>query len=160
MKEESQTVLVTEIARDVLTEIAPQELSVFVPASRAFFANPQAVIKQTRSTDASLGFGADPFIVYLTPVVLHVLNETYKFLIEVAKKAVADELAKETPDIIRGMFKKFSTTKVAVHITLTPEQLELVHANAILAATRLRLSPDKAKALANAITTQLVLPEE
>jgi hypothetical protein len=99
--------LVTDIAGDVLVELAPQELPILPAASRAYFADPAAALKQLHPKDNALGFGVDPTLVFLTPIVLQVLADVFGFLTGVAKKAVEAGLAKEIPEIIKGMFRKF-----------------------------------------------------
>ena len=92
MTDLTQNELVSEIARDVVTQIASQELPIFQAVSEAYFANPGNALKGLKSEDRVLGFGLDPTAVLLTPVVLHVLSEIFQFLVPIAKKAVEDGL--------------------------------------------------------------------
>jgi hypothetical protein len=112
--------LVTDIAHDVLAELAPQELPILPAATRAYFADPAAALKQSRSKDSALGFGVDAFV-FFTPVVLPVLSEVFEFLTQVAKKAVEAGLAKEIPEIIKGMFRKFHSSEPGSPAVLTTE---------------------------------------
>lgn len=152
--------LVSDVARDVLAEVAPQEMPIFAAASRAYFADPAAALKQFRSKDYVLGFGMDAMTILLTPAVLHILSEVFEFLTRVAKKAAEDGLAKEIPEIIKGMFKRFRSSEPDMPSILTREQIGLIHGNVLLAAKKLRLPVEKARFLANAVTAQLVLPKE
>lgn len=146
--------LVTDIARDVLEELAPQELPILPAAARAYFANPAAALKQSRSKDSALGFGVDSFV-FLTPVVLPVLSEVFEFLREVAEKAVEAGLAKEIPEIIKGMFRRFQPSEPGSPV-LTTDQIAIVHGKVLAAAKRLRLPRDEARSLADAVTARLV----
>ncbi|WCM53271.1 hypothetical protein OH720_09730 [Pseudomonas sp. WJP1] len=150
--------LVTDVAREVVSEIAPQEMPIFMAASRAYFNDPKKALHEIRSKDDALGFGMEALGVVVTPVVLHIISEVFAFLIGVARKATEDGLAKEIPQLLKAMFKKYQGSQPDVPTVLTREQIGLIHANVLLAAENLRLPPDKAKSLANAITTQLVLP--
>jgi hypothetical protein len=158
MENAADVTLVSDIARDVLAELAPQEIPIFPAASRAYFADPAAALKQSRSQDSALGFGVDLFV-FLTPVVLPVLSEVFEFLTQVAEKAVEAGLSKEIPEIIKGMFRKFHSSEPESPSVLTREQIALVHAKVLAAAKRLRMPPDQARSLADAVTARLVMPK-
>lgn len=160
MENPADAILVTDVARDVLSEIAPQEMPIFAATSRAYFADPDAALKKIRSTDDVLGFGMDALTILLTPAVLHIVSEVFEFLVRVAKKSTEDGLAKEIPQLIRAMFTRFRGSEPDVPSVLTREQLGLIHGNVLLAARKLHLPADKAQSLANAITAQLVLAKE
>jgi hypothetical protein len=51
--------LVSDLAHNLLAELAPQEMPIFPAASRANFANPTAALKQYPSKDSALGFRQD-----------------------------------------------------------------------------------------------------
>jgi hypothetical protein len=156
----ANTALVTEVARDVLSEIAPQEIPILAAASRAYFANPAAALRQASSKDNVLGFGIEAAAVVVTPAVLFVMSEVLDSLTRVAKKAIEEGLTEEIPQVIKAMFRKFHSSAPAVPSVLTKEQLALIHGNVQLAAKKLRLSTDQARSLANAVTAQLVLAKE
>jgi hypothetical protein len=156
MDSAANAMLVTDIAYDVLVELAPQELPIFPAASRAYFANPAAALKQSRSKDSALGFGVDSFV-FFTPVVLPVLSEVVEFLTQVAEKAAEGGLAKEIPEIIKAMFRKFHSSEPDAPSILTREQIALVHAKILAAAKRQRMPPDQARSLADAVTARLVM---
>jgi hypothetical protein len=158
MKNTVEPTLVCEIARDVLAELAPEEMPIFPAASRTYFADPAAARKQTRSKDSALGFGVDSFV-FLTPVVLPVLSEVFEFLRQAAEKAAEAGLAKEIPEIIKGMFRKFHSAEPDTPTVLTREQIALIHGNVLAAAKRLRMPAETARSLADAVTARLVIPK-
>lgn len=151
--------LVTEVARDVLSQIAPDELPIFPAASRAYVADPAAALRGLRAKDEVLGFGMDALAAGATPVVLIVVTELFQFLTGVAAKAVADGLSKEISEVVQAMFKRFRPSSPSTPSVLTREHITAVHNNVLLAAQRLHLPKDKATALANAVTARLVLKE-
>jgi hypothetical protein len=159
MENSANATLVTEVARDVLAEIAPQEVPIFAATSRAYFADPAAALRQLRSKDDVLGFGLDTAAGLFTPVVLLLLSETLEYLTRVAAKAAADGLAKEIPELIKAMFKKFHSSRPDTPSVLTNEHIAMIHANILASAKKLRLPAEKARSLANAVTVQLVLPK-
>jgi hypothetical protein len=160
MENSANTTLVAEVARDVLAEIAPQEMPIFAAASRAYFTDPAAALKQSRSKDNVLGFGTDALAVLFTPAVLLVLSETLEYLTRVAAKATADGLAKEIPEAIKAMFKRFHSSPADTPSGLTKEHIAMIHGNILATAKNLRLPAEKARSLANAVTAQLVLSKE
>jgi len=154
MTDLTQNELVGEIARDVVTQIAPQELPIFRAVSEAYFANPGDALKSLKSEDRVLGFGLEPTAALLTPVVLRVLTEVFQFLLPIAKKAVEDGLGSEISVIIKRMFARFGCSKSPI---LTEEQIRLIHRKVLTAAKNLRLSDDKAASLANAVAVQFLV---
>jgi hypothetical protein len=157
MTDTGNTALIDDIARDVLADIAPQEVPMFTAVSKAYFADPGRALKKRRSGDAALGFGVDPLSILFTPIVLHILSELLEFLTDVAKKAVAAGLAHEVQDVMQAMFKRFALSRPPVPSPLGKAQLEVIHAKVLLAARNLQLPEDKVEAIANAVTAQLVI---
>jgi hypothetical protein len=99
----------------------------------------------------------DPTLAFITPVLLQVLSDAFEFLTDVAKKAVEAGLAKEIPEIIRGMFRKSHSSEPDAPPVLTREQIGLIHGDVMAAAKRLRMPPDKAQSLADAVIARLVM---
>jgi hypothetical protein len=159
MDNAGNTVLISDIASDVLADIAPQEVPIFPAISQAYFADPAGALKQLRSKDAALSFGVDPLSILLTPVVLHIVSEVFKVLTEAAKKAVEDGLAKEIPEVIKAMLKRFRLSGPSIPSPLGKAQLVVIHEKVLLAAMKLRIPKAKADALANVVTAQLVIAE-
>jgi len=159
MKDETKNLLISDIGRDVLAVIAPQELPLFPPISRAYFADPAGALKKRRSKDSALGFGADSMAILLTPVVLHILSEVFDVLAEAAKKALADGVAKEAPEAMRAMLKRFHLQGPTIPSPLTRPQLMVIQEKISRAARDLQLPDDKVEALTNAVTAQLVISE-
>lgn len=119
MENFSDNTLVADVARDVISEIAPQEMPIFVAASGAYFEDPATAHHAIRSGDDPLGFGLGALGALLTPVVLHILSEVFVFLIGVARKATEDGLTKEVPQLLKAMFKKYQGAQPDVPTILT-----------------------------------------
>ena len=154
MTDLTQNELVREIGRDVVTQLAPQELPIFSAASEAYFSNPGNATKRIQSEDRVLGFGLEPTAALLTPVVLAILSEMFQFLVQIAKKAVEEGLETELSEVIKRMFTRFACSKSPV---LTKEQITLIHGKVLLAARDLRLSDDQAASIANAVVAQFFI---
>jgi hypothetical protein len=154
----ARAALVGVIARDIVADVAPEEIAIFPAASAAYFDDPAAALKQSRSKGDVLGFGTSPLGLLLTPVILAAVAAVFDFLTAVAKKSVEDGLAKEVPELVRAMFRKFHAPTAPAPSVLTREQLAVIHGQVLMAATKLRVPADTAESLANAVIAQLVLP--
>lgn len=155
----SEDDLVGDIALDILTHIAPQEVAIFPAASRAYFADKDAALSNLRQGDDVLGFG-ESLTVFFTPVVLHVLSEVVDSLARIARKAIEDGVSREFTAVLQSMFAKFRGPKPNELSVLTKEQIGLIHAKVVSTAAKLRLPAADAAALANAVTAQLVTAQK
>ena len=149
--------LIASVARDVLADVAPQEIPIFPAVSRAYFADPDRALKRRHAGDTALGFGADALAVLMTPILLHILSEVWDILIEAAKKAVTDGLAKEIPEALKAMFKGFGRSAASMPSPLGKAQLELIRDSVLAEARKLQLPDDKIEAIANAVTAHLII---
>jgi len=152
--------LISDVARDVLSEVAPREVPIFAAVSRAYFADPASALRQSRAKDDVLGFGMETAAALFTPAVLFVLSEPFEYLTRIAAKATADGLAKEIPELVKSMFRKLQSSQPAAPSLLTREDLAMIHRNILASAKKLHLPAEKAHSLANAVTAQLVLPKD
>ncbi len=150
--------LITELARDVVSQIAPQELPLLRANSEAYFKDPQKALQSQPAKDEMLGFGAGDAVVMLTPIVLATLNEVVIFVGAEVKKSAQGEGAAWIQQAIKALFNKFRQPE-ADHkkkaAALTAEQLAQVRKIAFNKARQLKLSEDRAKILAEAIVGNL-----
>jgi hypothetical protein len=146
--------LVTDLARDLIVQVAPQEGPLFRPNSEAYFKDPQQALQRQAGKDEMLGFGDGGVVTFLTPIVLMVTTEVVKFLIEEVKKSAAAEGAGIISEAVKSLFKKFRPKNNKVP-PLTPEQLDQVKKLATKKAIQLKLSDSKAALLADSIVASL-----
>lgn len=150
--------LIHELARDVITQIAPQELPLFRAHSEAYFKDPQNALQSQSAKDELLGFGVGEAVVLLTPIALATLNEVVMFVGGEVKKSAQGEGAAWIQQAIKALFKKFRQPEVddkKMPAALTPEQLTQVRKIAFNKARQLKLSEDRAKILADAVVGSL-----
>lgn len=157
MENQTMNQLVGELSRDMLSEVAPQELPLFRAASQTYFKNPNAAPRI--GGDDMLGFGAGETMSLFAPYVLPAVAEVVKYLAGEIKKAFGEESASLIGEKVKSLFKKYrnpddSKNKVP---PLTAEQLAQVQVIAMKEARRLRLSDKNTKLLANAITGSLAV---
>ena len=176
--------LISDVGRDVIGEIAPQELPLYRANSTAYFKDPQKALSRQESREQKLGFGAGTSVTLLTPVVLAVLTEVVKFVSDEVKKNLQEEGSELIGETIKGMFRKFRA-KEAVERELAPdaavaapvpatepspepaetpprfalsaEQIAAVRRIAVERAALLRLSERTAQLLADSIAASLVV---
>ncbi|MFF5126028.1 hypothetical protein ACFY41_03700 [Streptomyces syringium] len=74
--------LITEIARDVIEEIAREEVPMFSAVSQAYFADPHRAISGRGARQAPLGFGSGMVELILTPIVLAATAKAVECLAE------------------------------------------------------------------------------
>jgi hypothetical protein len=163
MPDSTYNQLVSEVTRDVITQMAPQEVPLVRATSEAYFKNPEKVLATHTGKDEMLGFGTGEVVTLLTPIALAVINEVVTFLVEELKKSVKDEGASFVSVSVKAFFKKFrpaeKTEKPEKQVPppLTGEQLARVREIALKKARQLKLSERSAKLLADSLVGSLAV---
>src|SRR5579859_1040144 len=99
--------LIADVARDIISQTAPQELPLFRMTSAEYFKNPDKALRNQASKDKILGFGTAEMVSLLSPIVLTVVTEVVTFLTLEVKQAVADKSASLITDRVKKLFKEF-----------------------------------------------------
>ncbi len=94
--------VVTEVARDVIEEIARDEVPLFSVLSQAYFADPRRAVSGKGSRKSPLGFGSEAVELILTPVVLAATAKAVECLAEILLKRTTGE---GTTAALRRMFR-------------------------------------------------------
>lgn len=159
MTDKTEAQLIAELARDLISQTAPQELPLFRANSEAFFTNPEKLLAGQKGKDEMLGFGVGEAITMMSPAILMVTSEIVKFLIDELKKTVKDESSALIGETVKKMFKKFrpEEKKENAPSPLTPEQLAQVRELALKKARQLKLSDERCKLLADALVGSLAV---
>jgi hypothetical protein len=145
--------LVAELARSAVEQTAPEELPLFRPTSEAFFQDPDAV-PRSGGRDELLGFGVDAAVVLVTPVALSVARDVARFVADQVRSRLADEGEGAIQRALDRIFKRGEAAQAPApdeEPELSDAELEQVHAIALEKAKQLRLSPERAGLLADAI---------
>jgi len=152
--------LVAELARSAVSKAAPEELPLFRATSEAYFEDPDALAVQ-RSRDEMLGFGVDAALVLVTPVALAVARDVLNFVIQEVR-AQAREHGKDAIDgLVARLLHRGGKPETPVPpsepdpSTLTKEQLAEVRSLAVEKARQLKLAPERAELLADALVGSL-----
>ena len=145
--------LVADLARSAVEQTAPEELPLFRPTSQAFFEDPDALTR-SGGRDELLGFGVDAALVLVTPVALSVARDVVRFVADQLRSRLAQEGEGAVQRALDRVFKRAEPPDQAAAdpaSELTDEELERVRTIAVEKARQLRLSPERAGLLADAI---------
>lgn len=152
--------LVITVARDLVTQLAPQELPLFRSASQQFRQHPERLLAGPQANDDPVGFGVGEAAALLTPAALAAMSSVISYLIEEISKVVIDKSATLLLDRVRQLLQKPEAAPQhhAQQLPLlTPAQLAQVREIARKQALVSRLSPARANALADAIVGKLAI---
>ncbi len=149
---------VSEVAKDLVIQLAPQEKALFQPISESYFKNPEKTLSENKAKDEMLGFGSAEVVTLLTPVILAVSGDVIRFLLAEAQKAVQSESSDLINETVKSWFGKFHTkADTKSPPPLTADQLEQVRKVAVQKAKQLKLSDKNTKLLADAIVGSLAI---
>jgi hypothetical protein len=142
--------LVSDVARELVSRLAPEEIPLFPATSRAFFAAP------ARHTPEQLvGPELAPLVVLMTPVILSVVAEVAK---QVSAR-VGDAATRQGADALHRLFHRPASTPAGPvpdpSPRLTAEQLAEIRRIAVATAIQMHLPEDRANLLAEAIVGSL-----
>ena len=145
--------LVGEISKEIVAQMAPEEMEMFDELLQEHFQNP----KPSTTGDEPLGFGGD-LMVAMTPVVAIAVEAVVKFLLEEVIKAAKQESATLIVQKVKTIFNP-SKEKTGALPKLTPEQLQKVKDLVRKEALRGGMKPKKAEDVALMITARLALAD-
>lgn len=152
--------IVADVARDQVTQVAPQEEMIFGMISEAYFQDPEGSFKLRGGRDEMLGFGMEDGVVLLTPVVLTVTKEVISFIAGEVVKSIHTQSAPVINELVKKMFKKFRREEEATGEKppppLTGEQISRVRELALEKGRQLRLPENQAELLADSLAGSLV----
>ena len=149
--------LVGDLSRDVVMQVAPQELPLFRANQEAFFRNADELTANQTSRDDMLGFGQGEMLALMTPAVLLVTQQVVLFVMEQVKKSVQEQGATLIDESVKNMFKKFRREEGKQPSPLTAEQLAQIRKIAVKKGQELKLSEERARLLADALIGSLAI---
>ena len=142
----------TELARSVVSEIAPSELPLFEIMSKSFAANPKRV-RIRRGGDEELGFGIAESAMLVTPVALAAIREIALFLAEDFAKALSHAAADAVAARITKLFRREAGTP-----PLTDSQIASIRTIVVEAAQTSKLGETQTTLLVDTLVTHLTKP--
>ena len=147
------------MARLIVTRVAPDELSLYPAASRAFLANPAAMIGESNARDEVLALGGMTDIAMLTPYILAVSHVVLGFIGTDIVEPLVKEGAGAFRQKIKAIFKHPDPPSQATSLPseFTQEQLAQVREVALEKARMMHLPKEKAELIADAAVGSLAL---
>ena len=152
---EPDRLLVDEFAKQVLAEMAPEELAIFDETAEEYHQDPEGVLSAT-GRDEAVGFGLE--LAMLTPYVLAVGGSVLAYLLKSVGEAAKKESQPVISDLVHRLFRRGRGTTQAPadqpdepEATLSPQEAAEVRAVALARAQDLKLPAAQARLLADAI---------
>lgn len=155
----ADTQLISDVARDLVAQTAPEELPLFRATSTAYFQNPEKALKDRAGAEEMLGFGAE-LATAIAPVALAVTTEVVQFLVAELKTSLSKESSSMISDALRKLFRKFrpagqSASDVAP--ALSAKQLAEVRRRAYEKARQFQLPEAQADQMADSMVATLAI---
>jgi hypothetical protein len=151
--------LIADLARDLVLQTAPQELTIFRAHSKAFFENPDKLLAEQGGKDEPLGFGVGEVVAFMTPAILAMSSAIIQFLVAEIKTSAKDEGTVLIGTTIKQVFKKFrpAEKKADQPPPLTAAQLAHVRELVLEKANQLKLSEARRTLMADALIGSLAV---
>jgi hypothetical protein len=144
--------MLEEFAKQVLADVAPEELAVFDETAQEYHEDPEGVLSAS-GRDEAVGFGLD--IALLTPYVLAVAAPVLAYLLRTVSDAAKKESQPLIAEWVHRLFRHGRSDTLAepheTEPTITPEEAAQVREVALARAHDLKLPDEKARLLADAI---------
>jgi hypothetical protein len=147
---------IKEISRDLVMEIAPEELAMFDELADEYFQHPQPG-KQVKTNDDPLGFGINETLVAVTPAATGMVSTVLAYLLTSFNDALKDTAKESFKTKMKAVFSAKKKGKSPIAFTI--EQLKQINKKAFEQARTFGLSDDQAQHLADALVGRLVLPK-
>ena len=136
--------IVGSLGRELVSDLAPEELPLYPSLLGQFEGAKPGRGKKDSSDDQFLGFGGDEVLTMLTPVILSFTSSFWQAL-------VAETARNSAHDVLEHVRAHLPGHHEAATPPLTPDQLKLVRTVAERQARRLDISEGQAGLLANAM---------
>jgi hypothetical protein len=153
--------LIADLAQDVVTEIAPQELTMFRMQSEAYFRDPEEALKPQTGKDDMLGFGIGDAASFMTPAVLAATTIVFNFVVAAVTESTQEEAKDFIGEAVQSMFKKLRPDEKKEGkeeaLALTPEQLKKIRELVVTQALQLGLSRKTSVTLADSLIGRLAV---
>ena len=147
---------IQEISKDIVVEVAPEEMDLFDELVMEYFQNPTPPDFSVSPKDDPLGFGIGETLVAVAPAAAAMAEVVLNSLMNESLRTAQEESAELVKRKIKSLFN--SKQKEAKDpIPLTKEQLEQVRKLAIKQAIKFGIGPEKAEKMANALIGSLAL---
>jgi hypothetical protein len=153
--DDASKAVVSEVGRAVIGAVAPDDLPLFTPISKAYFENP-ANLRPGRAGEDILGMGGASEAELLIPIVLSALTQVALFFAKEVGKELAKKMEVVTAEAIWEQVRRVLRREPSV-ITLQPAQLDEIYQLALLTARKFKIKEARATQFADAVIEKLRL---
>jgi hypothetical protein len=167
MMDATERVLVQDIARALVTDLAPEERATFDAYSEQFFRDPKRLRREMNASgDEVLGFGASEAMLVLTPFALEAARQLVNLGGDIMQESVKAEGKAVFQRWLRRLFGADRSDGAAggpvaaLNVSFRADQLKRVDAVVRDAAVQWGVGEAEAAALRDRIITRLALPAE
>ena len=98
--------VVADVARQLVTQAAPQELPLFRATSEAYFADPEKTLARRGGKDEMLGFGVEAAVILITPVALDVAKRVVAWVAGQVGDSVKKEGSEKIGEVVHDLFDR------------------------------------------------------
>ena len=150
---------VTELSKNIVTEVAPEEIPLFDEMVREYFQDPTPPGPSESASDDLLGFGLGGTLVAITPAATAMVSGVLSYVLTEVVKEVREESATAIKEKVKAVFTlEKPSGEVAQSIpTLTKQQLEQVKKLARKQAKAFGMETTMADKMADALVGSLAL---
>jgi len=156
--------LIADLTRDLIAQLAPQELPLVRQISEAFLIRPERILHSQSAHAGGMEFDREAEKVnLLTPPALVVITAVFQMLETQRQQGMPAEHRSESREAVRRVFKKFrpgESQSTEYSEALTQDQATAIYTVALEKAKQLDLPPEQAEELAEAIVESLVVVDE
>jgi hypothetical protein len=157
---ETNKALLNQAAYRLVSELAPEEIPIYVETRDRYFADPEGFGQSSPGDDEVLGIGEVFAIKTLSKVVFPILTPILNHLLTAVTETVQDELGEEASTWVKQLF----TPEQLPQSIFNQAELEVIAATirdiAATEADRLRLDPDQASTVSDAVIARLALAKQ
>ncbi len=150
--------LLDDLAREVVGEVAPEELDLFDQLADEYHANPAPPDLTQPAGDDALGFGLGGALIAATPAVAAAASVVLGLVMQIGFAIVSDEASDQVRQRLRALLRRDRTAPTAAP-TLDREQLRQIRQAALNEALRFGMAQDEAGRIADALLRRLALGE-
>ena len=159
--------LVDDLGREMVETLVPQELPIYPANSEAYFKNPEKALEGSKQKEETLAFDVGAAgATFLTPVILAVVSEVIKHLVNAVKETVKTEGATLLSETVSKYLNKLRTSASdgrsggqpdSEEYSVSSEELQTIHKLAYDRAIVLKLNESSARTLADSVVGSIVL---
>lgn len=160
MAVEDNKALLNEAAYRLVSELAPEEIPVYVETRDQYFADPEEFVRASQGEDDVLGIGEVFAVKTIIKIVFPILSPILTYPLNAVTETVQEELGEEASTWVKQLFSPDQPPQPIFN----QAELEVIAATirdiASTEADRLQLDPLQARTVSDAVIARLALAKQ